>query len=573
MGSIQCALVGYGIFKLPGFRASPGQRPFGALENVVVQTVGVATAAMPLAAGFVGIIPALGMLDPPVRLGVGAQLAWAGALAYFGIFFAVPLRRQVVLIEQLPFPSGTATAKLIELLHARRGPVLERTDRQELGGRWRALGLSFAASFGLGLLAFCAPAAANVDVLAALGWRAPGQWGWTLRPALSYVGQGMIMRHRAGLSMLAGAVVAWGVLGPYARRVGWASGPIDSWQDGAQGWLLWVAIGLMLAEALSSFALIAARQLSPLLSSKPPPAADPSPGGGTLRAAAAAAVDEHEVAPEAERVPNSWWAGGLLGATSLCVGALSALFAIAAWQLALAVVFSCLIAVLAVRALGQTDLNPVSAVGKLSQIAFAVLAPGHIVANIVAGALAEAGAMQAGELLQDLKAGHLLGASPRAQFYAQLIGSTASIFVTVAAYQCYDAAYGIPSAEFKAPVAHVWKDMAELMLNGIAALPPSALRFATAFGAVGAALPVLEAALPHAAAAYLPSGIAFGVGMYLTPDWTLPRVAGALVEWAWARRAPSSHRKYMLMVASGFVLGEGVWSIAQLALKAAIKAV
>lgn len=41
-------------------------------------------------------------------------------------------------------------------------------------------------------------------------------------------------------------------------------------------------------------------------------------------------------------------------------------------------------------------MNPVSAVGKLSQILFAVVAPGHIVANIVAGALAEAGAMQVG---------------------------------------------------------------------------------------------------------------------------------------------------------------------------------
>eukprot|EP00967_Tisochrysis_lutea_P116340 scaffold187257_cov35-Tisochrysis_lutea.AAC.2 len=50
--------------------------------------------------------------------------------------------------------------------------------------------------------------------------------------------------------------------------------------------------------------------------------------------------------------------------------------------------------VLAVRALGQTDLNPVSGVGKLSQIIFAGLSPGAIVPNVVAGAVAEAGAMQ-----------------------------------------------------------------------------------------------------------------------------------------------------------------------------------
>ena len=49
---------------------------------------------------------------------------------------------------------------------------------------------------------------------------------------------------------------------------------------------------------------------------------------------------------------------------------------------------------------------------------------------------------QAGDLMQDLKTGHLLGASPRAQFFAQLIGSTASIFVTVAAFNLYATAYG-----------------------------------------------------------------------------------------------------------------------------------
>ena len=47
-------------------------------------------------------------------------------------FFAVPLRRQTILVEQLRFPSGTATAKLIDTLHA----------RHEGGGRWRVLGWS-----------------------------------------------------------------------------------------------------------------------------------------------------------------------------------------------------------------------------------------------------------------------------------------------------------------------------------------------------------------------------------------------------------------------------------------------
>jgi len=236
-------------------------------------------------------------------------------------------------------------------------------------------------------------------------------------------------------------------------------------------------------------------------------------------------------------------------------------------QILLGGLLACLVAVLAVRALGQTDLNPVSGVGKLSQIVFAFVAPGHVVANLVAGALAEAGAMQAGDLMQDLKAGHLLQCSPRAQFYGQLIGATASVLLTVGAYQLYDSAYGIPSRQFQAPVASVWLKMALLMQKGPSALPPSTLTYAKGFAAAGAALSCAEAILPHALAQWLPSGMSVGVGMYLTPDFTLPRVLGALIELLWRRWDPVSHQHLMLVVASGLVLGEGLWSIVALALK------
>ena len=152
MGSIQCALIGYGIFQLPwdavGLRRPESTPKFGPLENVVVQTIGVATATLPLAGGFIGIIPALGMLDPPVVLSTGEMLLWAAALTYFGIFFAVPLRRQTILVEQLKFPSGTATAKLIDVLHGASDTTAPDLAAQRgVAAMWRALGFSFALSF------------------------------------------------------------------------------------------------------------------------------------------------------------------------------------------------------------------------------------------------------------------------------------------------------------------------------------------------------------------------------------------------------------------------------------------
>ena len=112
-------------------------------------------------------------------------------------------------------------------------------------------------------------------------------------------------------------------------------------------------------------------------------------------------------------------------------------------------------AVLGVRALGETDLNPVSGIAKVSQFIFAGVLPGNLVGNIVAGAVAEAGAQQAGDLMQDLKTGHLIHASPRAQFYAQMIGSLFSAFIAAGVYKLYKSVYEIPGPQFPVPAAQV----------------------------------------------------------------------------------------------------------------------
>ena len=60
--------------------------------------------------------------------------------------------------------------------------------------------------------------------------------------------------------------------------------------------------------------------------------------------------DPYEVAPRRHLVPTSWWAGGLAASTVLAVAIISPLLAMPAWQTLAAVLMSCLIAVLAVRA-------------------------------------------------------------------------------------------------------------------------------------------------------------------------------------------------------------------------------
>lgn len=94
MMSLQSALIGYGVFsllrRLPLPPALRPTRPFTPQENVVLQTTAVATGTLPLAAGLVGIIPAMEMLDlerdgeGPIFLGWGSLVAWSAAVAFFG---------------------------------------------------------------------------------------------------------------------------------------------------------------------------------------------------------------------------------------------------------------------------------------------------------------------------------------------------------------------------------------------------------------------------------------------------------------------------------------------------------
>jgi uncharacterized oligopeptide transporter (OPT) family protein len=75
---------------------------------------------------------------------------------------------------------------------------------------------------------------------------------------IRYVGQGMIMGPRTTLSMLAGALVGYAWLGPSVREAGWAPGPIQDWQTGASGWVLWISLAVMLGDSLTSLALLTA---------------------------------------------------------------------------------------------------------------------------------------------------------------------------------------------------------------------------------------------------------------------------------------------------------------------------
>lgn len=124
------ALIGFSVFKVLSKHLS---FPFTPIENVLIQTVAGAVGTMPLGCGFVGVIPALEFLlkdgedgpkgdggegeGGPLKLGFWKLVVWSLGVCLFGVVFAVPLRKEVIVREKLRFPSGTASALMLRVLH------------------------------------------------------------------------------------------------------------------------------------------------------------------------------------------------------------------------------------------------------------------------------------------------------------------------------------------------------------------------------------------------------------------------------------------------------------------------
>ncbi|KAL6887821.1 OPT superfamily oligopeptide transporter [Trichoderma evansii] len=637
--SMPSSLMGFAIFKL----LKPHlQFPFTPVENVLVQSVAGGMAIMPLGCGFVGVIPAMNYLlgtdeQGPLSLSMWQLIIWSIGLCYFGVVFAVPLRHQVIIRERLRFPSGFSTAVLIRVLHGRgQGSSAEELDAAAKGGfasladrdddpllvdeagsnvadeepevskdvdwayNMKLLLLSFLVS---GIFTICNYFLPILRDLPIFGTVAASTWLWTLNPSLAYVGQGIIMGTETTLHMTLGAVVGWGILSPLAKKKGWAPGPVDDWENGSKGWIVWVSLAIMLVDAVVSLAYVALRPILSTHATKalavlqkrfqqsriaalfkrshqysPIPHGEEDQDEPTIHddddiASIASNEDAGlEDAPAEQQISTRIVTWGLLASVLLCILTSRIVFGdlVPLYAIITAVLMALVLSIMGVRALGETDLNPVSGISKLAQLFFALIIPqGHkssVLINLVAGAISEAGALQAGDLMQDLKTGHLLGAAPKAQFWGQIIGATCGALFSAFAYRIYTAVYEIPGKLFQVPTAYVWIFTARLVTGQ--GLPYMAKEWATGAGILFA-LTTLARTLSVGKRwrSLIPGGIAVAVGMYNVPSFTLARAIGGIFSWYWLSIRKQSTTP-LIIIASGFILGEGFLSIVNLWLQA-----
>ena len=535
--SVAAGLLAFGLWQT--LARQLGTRPLHLLENNINQTTASAAASI-VSSGLAAPIPALAMLT-------GQSLAWSVlaiwllAVSLVGVVVAAGLRNQLLERERLPFPSGVATATTMRQIHSEGHGSNDR-----LGLLLSSIGISAALKIVSEFFVTIPKWAPSLSIkFGAQGTSIfPANLGFMLDPSLLMVGFGAIAGLRVGISMLIGAVVAWGFLGPIAIERGWADAgapdPTASWFQPLIEWLLWPGATLMVVSALASFGISMMKV--------------------TRRRFTSIATIGRDECGRSPVLDRGSFIVAFLVTLAFATTAQVAIFSITPITAVLAVLLSFVLAVAAARVSGETGITPIGALGKITQLTFGVAAPGNVTANLMTANVTGGAAGQCADLMHDLKCGKLIGATPRLQMLAQVFGVMTGSLVGAAAYLILipDPANMLITPAWPAPAVATWKAVAEVLAGGLDAMPPAALSAMLVAAVGGIGVSIAEDRLPERGSVFVPSATAIGLA-FCIPAWNsislfLGAVGAALV----MRLAPDWAEHRIVVIAAGLVVGESI---------------
>lgn len=506
------------------------------LENNAMGSVASAAGYM-TGGGNMAALPALLLLTGS-RPGALSLVLWFASIGALGVFAAIPIKRQLINIEQVPFPTGIATAETLQSMHG-----------GEATGKARALSLSAVIGAVVAILRDVKALPVNLPAHLGLPFsyagRAAGAWTLSLDTSLILVGGGAIMSFRTAWSLLLGALLTYGFLAPrlVAERV-----VTDSSYKGILQFTLWPGAAVLVSSGVLSFAFqwrSVVRSLSGL-------------SRALRRGPRSEAPD-----PLAEvECPPVWFPAGFLAFSPVVVALMAILFGIPVWAGIIAIPLSLMMGVVAARVTGETDVTPTKALGPVTQFIYGALLPANLTANLMSANVTGGVGLHAADLLTDLKSGYLLGASPRQQVKAQLFGVIAGAAIVVPAFNLLVPRPEVLGTEaLPAPSVLVWAGVSRVLAEGVSGLAPAA-RSAIAVGSlVGLGLALLERFAPPRLRRFVPSPSGLGIAMIMPGFNAISMFLGALLAEALRRARPALAERLVVPVSSGFIAGESLMGI------------
>ena len=531
--SITACILAFAIFaaltKLKIVRES-----FGMMENNIMKSAASAAGYM-TGGGTVAAIPAFMMITGQTMDG-WQMFFWIASIGLLGVVMAIPMKQQMINIEQLRFPTGVATAETLHALYGQEGRGGQGKARLLAYGSLLGAAVAFLRDARASWMPWNLPERIKVPFILLKG-RPLADYTLSFEGSLIMLGAGAIMGFRAAWSMLLGALVNYGVLAPWLYEQGVIAPKLG--YKNIVAWSVWFGSAMLLTSGLLSFAFqweSAVRAVKSV--------------GASLRGRKDDGSDGE--------VPMTWFIAGAAALTPVVVFLEWFIFGIKPWMGLVSVVLGFFIAIVACRVTGETDTTPTGALGKITQITFGALDPGNATTNLMTANVTGGVGLHSADLLTDLKSGYLLKADPRKQFWAQLFGVLAGSCFVVPAYRLL-----IPTADllgtdkWPAPGAQTWKGVAELLAKGFSSLHPTAQAALFIGGFLGVALVLLEKRFPKWKP-YIPSAAGLGLAFTTPANNTISMFLGSALALALERRDPKLADKVVVPTSSGFIAGESL---------------
>ncbi|CAN6273680.1 unnamed protein product [Urochloa humidicola] len=551
-----------------GLGAGGAPRPFTRQENTVVQTCAVACYTMAFGGGFGSSLLALdkktyelaGVNTPGnapgsyKEPGVGWMTGFLLAISFVGLLNLLPLREALVIDYKLTYPSGTATAVLINGFHTPRG---EKNAKKQVSGFLRCFTISLLWSFfqwfytggeGCGFMQF--------PTFGLEAWKQTFFFDFSL----TYVGAGMICSHLVNLSTLFGAILSWGILWPLIskQKGNWYPTNVpDSSMTSLFGYKSFLCIALIMGDGLYHFIKVMVITVNSLHKQSNNKHIKKVKNEDTI-----AVLDDTMKRDEVfsmDSIPNWVAYTGYALLSIIAIISIPIMFRQVKWYyVVVAYVVAPVLGFSNAYGTGLTDMNMSYNYGKVALFIFAAWGGKNngVIAGLVGCGIVKQLVQVSAELMHDFKTGHLTLTSPRSMLVGQVISPlTFALF-----FRAFDV--GNPDGYWKAPYALIFRNMAILGVEGFSALPAHCLELSAGFFAFAVLANVARDTLPRRCGPeYVPLPTAMAVPFLVGANFAVDMCVGNLVVFAWSKVSGGEEAALMVpAVASGFICGDGMWT-------------
>ncbi|XWS40568.1 hypothetical protein CRYUN_Cryun17cG0006700 [Craigia yunnanensis] len=559
-----------------GFQVSP----FTKQENTVIQTCVVACYGLAFSGGFGSYIIAMdektynliGADYPGNRAediknpGLGWMTGFLFVVSFLGLFSLAPLRKIMVLDYKLTYPSGTATAMLINSFHTDTGAELAGKQVKCLG-KYLSISLVWSCFkwFFSGIGDSC-----GFDNFPSLGLTLfKNTFYFDFSP--TYVGCGLICPHIVNCSVLLGAIISWGFLWPFisSHAGDWYPSGLESNNfKGLYGYKVFIAIALILGDGLYNLIkiiYITAKEMcnKSTKQSKLPVVNEVIDDEISEGLAEQRKRDEIFLK---DRIPTLFAASGYVALAAISTATLPIIFPPLKWYLVLvSYIIAPALAFCNSYGTGLTDWNLTSTYGKIGLFIIASLvgSDGGVMAGLAACGVMMTIVSTAADLMQDFKTGYLTLSSAKSMFVSQLLGTAMGCVIAPLTFWLFWTAFdvGSPDGPYKAPYAVIFREMAILGIEGFSELPKHCLALCCGFFVGALVVNLLRDVTPKKISQFIPIPMAMAIPFYIGGYFAVDMFVGTVILYIWERINRKDAEDYSGAVASGLICGDGIWTI------------